>query len=396
MTEVLIRRKEHDLPPEVRALLHATPDEPLPPGVWHLPSHPRINRPFRAAAAISLALLLITVSLFAVVAGEAFGQGQFRGEGLIITGSMVLFAAVLYGLCRWANNKTLRREAEGHIGRTRWGLWLTPQHVLVHDNDEGIRCVRKQDVTTTHIYASGRPPLDLLVLTLTNGHPIRIAVDSLDGWRGRASQLRQEVVARLGENPATNVGISLEQVKKIATYYLPHQQFSYFVRELNQEAQRLQYGANEKTALLALAEQALMQVDWPGASRYAMDDWFMWTETVNDDCSESDTRFLGFKKAEALWLLPLCRAVSFHEAENIFPTVDSVRDCATTLQAVPLTLIEFNGGMADDVFDAFLTWVATKQPVTVRANDYKPARNRLSDLRPHLRARLEALQVKHR
>lgn len=190
MAESLILRAEDELPPDVRALLHGSPTE----GVWHLPSHMRLGNPFRFAAAVSLVVLVTMTGLFFIT---IFTATRFRSEGFAITLSLVLFSAGIHWLCRRGKAKAVRLEEDLKAGRVRHGLWITPKHVMVHDLDEGVRCVRRLDISKTHIYHSGRPLVDLLVLTLTNRQTVRILVNGLDGWAGQADRLRDEVETRL-------------------------------------------------------------------------------------------------------------------------------------------------------------------------------------------------------
>ena len=386
----LILRHENELPPDVRALLHG----PAPDTVWHLPSHPRIGNPFRVAATVSLVVLIPTLILFLMTAYESVNAARFRSEGILITGSMLLFAAGLYWLCWRAKKKAERLEADLGAGRVRFGLWLTAQHVLVHDS-EGICCARRSDIAATHIYRAGGGRPHLLVVTLTNQQKIYVIVNSLDGWAGQAEKLRDTFAARLMMNP----DIRIEHVQQIADRCLPAKNFSEFVRWLNEEVQRVRPSPQETAALLAAADAAL--ASWPDSARSPNNEAFMFVESngvweygVNSN-GGSDTLYRGFKKGDASWLLPLCRAAYFFEAENIFPTVASVRDCAATFQDVPLTEIHFTGGMEPVVFDAFLAWVATKPVQVLEARDYRPEPNTLSNLRDGLKTQLVAFKQQH-
>ena len=109
----------------------------------------------------------------------------------------------------------------------------------------------------------------------------------------------------------------------------------------------------------------------------------------------SDKSYQGFKKGDASWLLPLCRTVYFNEAESIFPNVASVDGCASTFQGVPLTVIEFTGGMDQAVFEAFLEWTKTKPLIILRACNYSTERNSLSNLRAASAAVLADFKKRH-
>ena len=371
MAENLILQTEGELPADVRALLHAPP----PDGVWHVASHPRTGNPFRIAAAITLVLLVAALILFTVTNADAWRPRSFRSERFFITLGPVLLAGGLYSLSRRAKAKAERSEADAQAGRVRFGVWLTTQHLLVHDY-EGICCACRADIAETHVYHAGGGRPTLLVLTLRGGQRIRIIVAALNGWAGRAEELRAEFERRRAVNP----GVTAEEMRHWAEFYLPHKNFPGFIRVLDDKAQQLKSGTLEKAALLAMADATLAA--WPDKARSPLNEWFMLTETdgtweygVNNAYSGGGTAYLGCKMGSAHWLLPLCRAVHFEEAESIFPSAASVEDCATTFRDVPLTMIEFTGGMDAAVFDAFLAWAATKPLKTLTARRYNPERN---------------------
>ena len=390
MAENLILRNESDLPADVRALLHAPP----PDGVWHLPSHPRIGNPFRAAAGIALVLLLGMLAFFAMVNADAWRHGNLRSEGFLITLGMVLLPAGLWWLCRRAKVKAEKLEADLRAGRVRFGLWLTREHVLVRDG-EGIACARREHIAETHAYHAGGGRLDLLVLTLRNAQKLFIAVPALDGWHGQADKLRDEFEKRRTFNP----GITAGEMQRLADLHLPKTQFCEFIRWLDGEALRLKSDPAEKAALLAMADAALAA--WPDQRRSALDEWFLnfeidgtWEYGVN--AIGGGTTWHGFKKRDAHWLLPLCRTVYFNEVENIIPTVPSVHDCAETFFDVPLTIIEFTGGMNPLVFATFLGWALSKPLIILTSRDYSTQRNSVSNLSDHLRQRLADFKAQHR
>ena len=390
MAENLILRNESDLPGDVRALLHAPP----PDGVWHLPSHPRIGNSFRAAAAVALVVLLGMLAFFAMVNVDAWRHGNLRSEGFLITLGMVLLPAGLWWLCRRAKVKAEKLEADLQAGRVRFGLWLTREHVLVRDC-EGIACARRDDIAKTHTYHAGGGRPDLLVLTLTNRQTIYISAPALDGWRGRADRLRDEFEKHLTVNP----GITAEEMQRIADLHLPKTKFCEFIRWLDGEALRLKSDPAEKAALLAMADAALAA--WPDQRRSALDEWFLnfeidgtWEYGVN--AVGGGTISHGFKKRDAHWLLPLCRAVCFQESENILQAPSDVHDCAETFFDVPLTNIEFTGGMNPLVFATFLGWALSKPLIILTSRDYSTQRSSVSNLSDHLRQRLADFKAQHR
>ena len=108
------------------------------------------------------------------------------------------------------------------------------------------------------------------------------------------------------------------------------------------------------------------------------------------------TTWLGFKKQDAHWLLPLCRTVCFHESENILQAPSDVQDCAATFRNVPLAIIEFTGGMDPLVFATFLGWATSKPLKTLTSRDYSTQRNSVANLSDHLRRRLADFKAQHR
>ena len=391
MAESLILRHEAELPPDVQALLHG----PAPAAVWHQRSHPRIGNPFRVAAVASLAIFVLTLGLLLITAFESVRGGRFRSEGLFITLALTLFAAGFHWICHRATRKAERLEADVQSERVRFGLWLTPQHVLLHDY-EGLSCARRADIAKTHVYHAGGGRPDLLVLTLRNRQTIYVSVNALDGWAGQAEKLREVFDARSVAKPR----ISAEEMQRIADGCLSRKNFSDFTRWLDEEAQRLESGPGERAALLAMADAAL--ASWPDSARSPNNGDFMlveangvWEYGVNSD-SGPETFYRGFKKQDAIWWLPLSRSIYFFEAESILPDLASVQDCAATLQPVPVTEIHFKGGMAPAVFDAFLAWVATKPLKVLDAQDYRPEPNSLSNLRDSLRKQLADFKDLHK
>ncbi len=230
---------------------------------------------------------------------------------------------------------------------------------------------------------------------MTNRQDIRIATNWLDGWSGQTDRLRDEFEKRLQAGP----GVTAAEMRRNADFYRPHEHFSAFGKWLNGEAERLRSGAVEKAALLVLANEAL--ASWPDEMRRAHHEWFMLTE-VNGSYeyggpqTGSDLSYHGFLKNKASWLLPLSRAAHFDEAESIFPDVASVQECAATFHDVPLTAIEFTGGMVDDVFDAFLAWAATKPLKALTACNYSVDRGSLSNPTDSLKAKLVDFKQRRR
>jgi hypothetical protein len=389
VAESLIIRKENALPADVRALLHAPP----PAGVWHCPSHLALGTPFRAAATLTLVLLIGALAFFVMVNVDAWNRGNLRSEGFFITLGITVLPAVLYALARRAKAKAERLEADIKAERLRFGLWLTPQYVLVHEGDQLIQCARRQDIAKSYVYHAGGGRPDLLVLELTNTSKVYIAVRWLDGWAKQEERLKAEFDSRLAAPP----GFTAEDMRRRSDHYKPDG-FSPFIRELDNDAQRLNSGSSEKAALLSMAEAALAA--WPDKSRRAMDEWFMHTEVnatyeYGGSQSGSEKRYQGFIKGPSFWLLPLCRSVNFDEAESIFPNVAAVQDCAAALQGVPLTTIEFTGGMDDDVLDAFLAWSATLPLKALTASNYSTERSSVSNLSDRQRKKLADFKAVH-
>ncbi len=387
----ILLRDEKELPADVRALLHA----PLPEDVWYVPSTVRFGNPYRFASKLTLGILIFALALFLPTALRDASKGKFLSDGFAITLSMVLFAAVFYSICRRLSKNAERIERDLNDGHLRFGLWLSPRHVMARDM-EGIRAASRKDIEKTHVYHAGNGRPDLLVITLRNRERIYVMVNALDGWLNQADKLGSEFQSRLSGIP----GISRQQIVQMADACLPRKHFSEFMKWLDGEAGRLKAGKTDRLALLEMADAAL--TSWPDSARdaQAFDEWFLLTEggdTWEYGVGEqvSDYRYLGFKESGAFWLLPLCRTVYFFEAESIFPNVASVEACARTFQQVPLTSINFTGGMDTAVFDAFLAWAATKPLKTLKSRNYSTQRNSVSNLEEFLVVRLADFKRLH-
>lgn len=383
MPDSRIQRTEISLPTDVRALLHGAP----PPVVWHLPSHVRVSQPFRFARAVSAVVLAGAVALFL---GTLLTATRFRSESMAITLSLVLLAAGMHWLCQRGLSKSIRLQDDIASGRIHHGLWITPQHVLVHDL-EGLRCVARCDIASLHIYHSGRPPIDLLILTLHNKATLSVLVNALDGWAGQAERLQREVQARL----FAPLGITAQEVQDMAARCQPTLAFRELLRWLDDTAQRLALDAAGKTALCEMADAALRS--WPDPSRIADAARFMLTEIDGSyeygvNACGGETAYLGFLTHPS-WLLPLCRRVCFDEAQRIFPSTQSVHDCAATFQAVPLRVIEFTGGFEGQVLGIFLEWAASKPLKALLAHDYSTERNSVANLTTAQREELARFKV---
>jgi hypothetical protein len=318
----IILRGEDALPEELSALLR----EPPPDGVWHLPGHPPETANLGFAQRVVRALKTVA--------------GRSRHE-------------------------TPPLDDEGlEDGDGRFGLWLTEEHLLLVD-DQGVRAARREDIVglrARRVRRLGLRTRDLLVFELRQGR-LYFSVNSLDGWAGRAEELRAEAGRRLKMGRARTD--ALEE-------FAADRQFDGFVGWLESEVRRLQPDAAGRAQLLELTAVALSS--WPDETRRAPPDWFL-----ADEADGSGRR--GFARDEASWLLPLSRAATF-EAASHFPDAASVADCALTFRNVPLTGIELDGSVGDGPFEALLLWAATKPLRTLTMTDAnKSQQMRLADFK---------------
>ncbi|MCW5733781.1 MAG: hypothetical protein KIS73_06635 [Enhydrobacter sp.] len=300
MPSDIILRGEDALPDDLAALLR----EPPPEGVWHIPGHPPEPEKHGFVRRVVGALRAVT--------------GRARAETMAFD------------------------DDEREDDDNRFGLWLTPEHLLLAD-DRGPRAVRREDIggfSVRPVRRLGQRRSDLLAFELRQGR-LYYPVEWLYDWAGQADKLRAELDRRLKKEPS-RVG-DLED-------FAASRQFDGFVRWLDTEVRRLQPDTVSRSRLLELSAVALSS--WPDETRRALPDWFL-----SKDVDASGRR--DFARDKASWLLPLCRTVSL-QATSHFPDADSVADCALTFRDVPLTRIEIDGSLDDRRFGALLAWAGTK------------------------------------
>lgn len=307
MPDDIILRGEANLPAELARLLH----EPPPDGVWYLPGHRPQAKIHRFAQLVSRLL-------------RAFTGKARRRDGL--------------------------RDDD-----PRFGLWLTEDYLMLVD-ERGPRAVRREDITRLRVHRMGRRRRDNLAFELTQGR-LRLPVDLLDGWAGRAQALRAEVDRRQKDWRARDRTPAVDPaLRATAAEYAASRQFGGFVLWLNGEAADRRTDAASRAALIQASEEAL--ASWPDETRRALPGWFL----AGGPADASGRR--RFARDKAFWLLPLSRAVSFDAASH-FPDAVSLLDCAATFRSVPLTAIEIEGELSDSRFEAVLAWAATKKLKTL-------------------------------
>ena len=115
---------------------------------------------------------------------------QFKNEGVFITFMMFAFMFSLFLLCRRNLKKSKLHQQKMNSGEVKYGLWITPTHLLIHFMNGGLECIEKKDIAHLEIYNSGRPRIDMVVVRLHNKQVIRIVSDWLVGYYKKVEDLR--------------------------------------------------------------------------------------------------------------------------------------------------------------------------------------------------------------
>jgi len=189
-----IIRKEAALPGDLQKLLGK--DFVPSAKVWYLASSYKPQSLARIAFKVFLPIFIGTVLFFLIEAYYLLTGEAHNNEGFMIALIMFLFSAFMQGIFWLYLRKMTRLTAAIASGEVRFGLWITPSHLL-HKDMEGLQCVEKHEIESTSIYYSGRPRVDMVVLTLRNKQKIYIVSDWLVGYYRKVELLKKEIDERL-------------------------------------------------------------------------------------------------------------------------------------------------------------------------------------------------------
>ncbi len=186
----IVLRKQNQLPQDLQKLLGK---DFLPSSkVWYLPNSFRPQSLARVAFNVFLSIfvgasLFLLIEIYFTLTGAAQNN-----EGLVISAMMFLFAGLMQGILYWYLRRMRKLTAALAAGEVRFGLWITPSHLL-HKDMEGLQCVEKHEIESSKIYYSGRPRVDMVVLTLRNKQKIYIVSDWLVGYYRKVELLKMQI-----------------------------------------------------------------------------------------------------------------------------------------------------------------------------------------------------------
>ena len=82
---------------------------------------------------------------------------EFRNEGVFITFLLFFLMFCLFLVCKRYFNYSKKRQKQIETGEIKFGLWLTPTHILTHDFNEGVRAVEKKNIAyKSQIFSADR------------------------------------------------------------------------------------------------------------------------------------------------------------------------------------------------------------------------------------------------
>jgi hypothetical protein len=118
---------------------------------------------------------------------------EFRSEVFFIALGIFLFASGIQALTMLFDRKFKKLNAAIASGERKFGLWVTPRYLMINDFNGGIECVEKKEIESMSIYESGRPRIDMVVLTLQNKQSVRVVADWLVGYYGKVQRLKEDL-----------------------------------------------------------------------------------------------------------------------------------------------------------------------------------------------------------
>lgn len=245
-------------------------------------------------------------------------HSEFRNEGVIITFIIFAFMSLMLLLSAWYFHRSKKLQARIESGEIRYGLWITPTHLLSHDLNEGLRCVPKKEVASLEIYRSGRPPLNMVVAHLHNKQVMRIVADWLVGYYKQVEALKELIESKLLSDK-----IRPEVIDQfLNSYRTPdsrHNRFFQLARFVESYDEENKLNQGEKSELINYVNKNIG--DWSPAERVAEQKWWVEINTVeNWEYGVNGVtwyqEFKGFPK-KPYWMMPLAKyaILEFEQAD---------------------------------------------------------------------------------
>ncbi|CAN5561194.1 hypothetical protein BH10BAC5_BH10BAC5_19570 [soil metagenome] len=192
MSNVIIRKQE-DLPEDLKYLTGKNFDPANSKDVLYVRNSYFIKGLARIpyVMTLSLSILFGVVFLYTLIAELiSSSSSQFYSEGTYITFILFIFIFIFFLICRRYYKKSIDLQQMIDKGEMKFGLWITPDHIINRDHNGGLYCIRKKDIDHSDIYISGRPRLDMVALRLKNKQNFYVVSNWLEGFSGKPEELK--------------------------------------------------------------------------------------------------------------------------------------------------------------------------------------------------------------
>jgi len=344
----LILKKEEDLPAGLQNLTGKNfipaghPEIIYIPGTFNVQSLAKI--PYYLCAVMSF---FAGIFFLYTVVSEIINwhkNTRFRSEGVMITFIMFAFMFGLFLLCRRYLKKSTILQQKINSGEKRFGLWITPGHLLTNDLNEGMRCVAKKEIEHLETYFSGRPQLDMVLVYLHNKQQMRIVADWLSGYYRKSGDLKTLIESKLISGKI-NTGVIDGFINTLGTPGEKQNRFFLLTSFIEKYTKENGLDTQEKNDLILYVNQKIK--NWLPAERLAEESW--WVDFTIDDSyvygvnSATIKEFRGYQK-EPYWLMPLAKTavLDFEMADliakrNVDAFIES--DCFSRLENLSVAIM---------------------------------------------------------
>lgn len=307
----LIIRKEKELPEGLKPLTGRDFNPAQHPEVIYIPGSFNVESlakiPYYICAVLSfiVGVVFLYTCTGAIIYWSRYGA--FRSEGPFISLIMFAFMFGLFLLCRRYLNKSKKLQKQIAAGEVRFGLWITPDHIMSHDMNEGWNCVKKTGIAALKIYNSVRPPLDMVVLHLNNKQEMRIVANWLSGYFNKVGELKLLIESKL---------LPAKIKTGLIDYFFAGQglrgegnnRFELLIQFAEQYNKDHQLNGQEKQEFISYINKKIES--WPAEERIAKEEW--WVDFNIDESYQYGVNsavvkeFKGYFK-EPNWMMPLAK-----------------------------------------------------------------------------------------
>ncbi len=313
MTSLIIR-KEEDLPENLKGLIGENFEPVRHPEILYIPGSFNVvglaKIPYYICAVLSslAGISFLYTCISAIIYWSKYGV--FRNEGTFITFMMFALVFGLFLLCRRYLKKSKKLQQQIATGQIRFGLWITPTHLLCHDMNEGWNCVSKADIGYLDIYKSSRPPIDMVVLHLHNKQQMRIVATWLNGYYQKVEELKLLIESKLVSEKIKPGEID-NFINQHNTSNEKNNRFSLLIIFVERYNKDHNLTGQEKHELIAYINKKIET--WAAEDRVAKEDW--WVDIDVDESyqygvnSAITKEFRGYYK-DPNWMMPLAKTAT--------------------------------------------------------------------------------------